>query len=105
MDDALELDLKHVKILAKKAYEWRAKINKRDNRLDCFKTQHALRRFKRYIKEPEGKFTPNKNEILLTITWFMRCQPHNEPERLVFTLISLIYKLHRAKLSNLRVAR
>jgi len=100
--EALELDPKHVKVLIRKAYEWRAKVNRRNHRLDFFKTQHAVRRFKRYLKNPEKKFLPNKNEILLTIVWFLRCPPHNDTEKLVFTLISLIYKLHRAKLSNLK---
>lgn len=100
--DALELDIKQVKILLKKAYEWRAKINKRNNRLDFFKTQHAIRRLRKFLKTTEPKFAPNKNEILLTIVWFLRCPPHNDNEKLVFTLISLIYKLHRSKLSNLK---
>ena len=100
--EALELDLKHVKVLIRKAYEWRAKVNKRNNRLDFFKTNHAIRRFKRYIKDHETPFTPNRNEILLTIIWFLRCPPHDEEQKLVFTLISLTYKLHRYKLSNLK---
>lgn len=99
--EALELELKHVKVLLKKAYEWRYKVNKRNHRVDYFKTQHAIRRFKRFIKHPEDKFLPNKNEILLTITWFLRCPPHNDAEKLVFTLISLVYKLHKSKLKNL----
>lgn len=100
--DALELDIKHVKTLIGKAYEWRGKVNKRHNRLDFFKTQHAIRRLKRYLKAPGGKFSPNKNEILLAITWFLRCPPHDDDEKLVFTLISLVYKLHKGKLTNLK---
>ena len=100
--ETLELDLKHVKVLLKKAYEWRGKINKRHNRLDYFKTNHAIRRFKRFTKKPEEKFLPNKNEILQTIVWFLRCPPHDDAEKLIFTLISLIYKLHKGKLSNLK---
>lgn len=99
--EALELKLKHVKVLLDKAYEWRAKINKRHNRTDYFRTQKAIRRFKRFKKAAEGLFLPNKSEMLLTITWFMRCPPRDDDERLVFTLISLIYKLHKSKLSNL----
>lgn len=99
--EALELELKHVKVLLKKAYEWRNKVNKRNHRIDFFKTQHAIKRLKRYKKNPIDKFLPNKNEILLTIVWFLRCPPHDDAERLVFTLISLIYKLHKSKLSNL----
>jgi hypothetical protein len=99
--ESLELELKYVQVLIKKAYEWRRKINRRNHRLNFFKTNHAIRRFKNYIKHPELKFAPNKNEILLTMVWFLRCPPHDEFEKLVFTLISLVYKLHRAKLSNL----
>jgi len=99
--EALELELKHIKVLLKKAYEWRAKINKRNNRTFFFKTNDAIKRFKRYKENPQGLFLPNKNEILLTITWFLRCPPRNENEKIVFTLISLIYKLHKSKLSNL----
>jgi hypothetical protein len=98
--EALELKFKHIKILIKKAYEWRSKVNKRHNRLDFFKTQHAIKRFRRYIKSHEDKFVPNKNEILLIIIWFLRCPPHNDDEKLIFILVSLIYKLHKAKLSN-----
>jgi hypothetical protein len=100
--DALELQIKHVKALLKKAYEYRAKINKRNNRLYFFKTQHAIRRFKRFLKSQAPIFTPNKNEILLTMAWFLRCPSQNDNEKLVFTLVSLIYKLHKFKLSNLR---
>lgn len=100
--EALELELKHVKVLLKKAYEWRAKINKRQNRGSYFKTQKAIRRLKRFIKNPIDVFIPNKNEILLTISWFLRCPPHNMKESSVFTLVSLVYKLHRSKLDNLK---
>lgn len=100
--EALELDIKHVRVLIKKAYEWRSKINKRHNRLDYFKTNNAIRRFKRYIKNSEYKFVPNRNEILLTIIWFSRCLPHDDVEKLTFILIGLIYKLHKAKLANLK---
>ncbi len=100
--DTLELDAQQVRILKEKAYEWRGKINKRHNRGDYFKTNHAIRRFKRYLKgEQEQGFIPNKTEILLTITWFMRCPSQNDDERLVCTFVGLIYKLHRGKLSNI----
>lgn len=99
--EVLELEFKHIKVLVKKAYEWRAKVNKRNNRLDFFKTQNALKRFRRFLKNPRDKFIPNKNEILLTIVWFTRCPSHTDAEKAVFTFISLIYKLHKSKLSNL----
>lgn len=100
--ETLELELKHVKVLLKKAYEWRAKINKRHNRGEFFKTQKAIKRFRRFVKHPTEIFLPNKNEILLTIVWFLRCPSHDDSEKMVFTLISLVYKLHKSKLSNLQ---
>jgi hypothetical protein len=101
--ETLELDIKQVRILKKKAYEWRAKINKRNNRLDYFKTTHAIERFKQYIKsDQEKKFIPNKTEILQAISWFMRCPARDDNEKMVFTLIGLTYKLHRYKLTNIK---
>lgn len=102
-DEFLELDNKQVKILLQKAYEWRGKINKRSNRLNVFKTTHAIRRFKQYLKlETNNIFIPNKNEVLLTMAWFRRCPAQNDDERLIFTLVVLVYKLHKNKLENIK---
>lgn len=101
MEDILELNAFQVKILIKKAYEWRGKINKRNKRVDYFKTSHAIERFKTYLNgDMKNNYLPNKNEILLTITWFARCPYRNDEEKVIFTLIGLIYKLHSGKLIN-----
>lgn len=98
--ETLEIEKKHVKVLLKKAYEWRAKINKRQHRINFFKTQHAIRRFKFFLKNKHFLFIPNNNELSLTVIWFLRCPPHNDFETFVFTLIGIIYKIHGFKLKN-----
>lgn len=99
--EALELDVEQIRVLKNKAYEWRGKINKRHNRTNYFKTNSAIKRFKRFLKSEKEKFIPNKSEILLTMVWFLRCPPQNEVEKAIYMLIGLIYKLHKSKLSNL----
>jgi hypothetical protein len=106
MTETIKLDLTHIKTLLKKAYEWRAKINKRHNRAHYLKTQKAIERFKKYkLNDKDEQFKPNKSEILLTLIWFERCPPINDDEMMVYTLIGLIYKLHRARLANLKKAK
>lgn len=51
--EVLELKPEYVRTLMKKAYEWRSKINKRNNRLDYFKTNHAINRFKKFMASSE----------------------------------------------------
>lgn len=102
----LELNIRHTQVLLKKAYEWNAKANKRHNRVESFKTKHAIKRLKNYKKQYKLNrallFIPNKTEILLIMDWYIRCPPKNKEEKLVFMIISLVYKLHKNKLLNLK---
>lgn len=100
-DNILELDKKQVKTLLKKAYEWLGKINKRHNRNNYFRTNRAIDRFKAFLnRDTSDKFVPNKTEILIVFTWFLRCPAKGGDEKDVFMYVGIIYNLHKAKLKN-----